>query len=108
MKKGQNLMTFLLIIGLLGIFITIRVYKEYDKDYVEKRTISIKNQIAYKAKRCYIESKCENDSTISDLYRKGYIKDDIISPKTGKLLNLDTKILYDGENVKVLWDEDEI
>jgi len=108
MKKGQNLLTVLLIIGLLGLFITIRVYKEYDKDYVEKRTISIKNQIIYKAKRCYIENKCEDNSTISDLYKNGYIKDDIISPKTGKLLNLETKILYDGENVKVLWDEDEI
>ena len=108
MKKGQNLLTFLLIIGLLGIFLTIRVYKEYDKDYKAKRTISIKNQITYKAKRCYIEKKCEKNSTISDLYKNGYLKDDIISPKTGKLLNLDTKIIYDGEEVKVLWNEEEI
>ncbi len=108
MKKGQNIITFLLVIGLLAIFLTIKVYKEYDKDYKAKRTISIKNQITYKAKRCFIESKCENNSTISDLYKNGYLKDNIISPKTGKYLNLDTKLQYDNGVVKVLWNEDEI
>lgn len=108
MKKGQNLITFLLIIGLLGIFLTIKVYKEYDKGYKAKRTISIKNQITYKAKRCFIENKCEDNSTINDLYKNGYIKDKIISPKTGKFLNLDTKIIYDGDEAKVLWNEEEI
>ena len=100
---GLNLIS--LVICILGVYIGMKAYTVNHHNYIEKRIRIIESQVEYSAKRCYIESHCNNTVTIGDLYTKGYIKKQIVNPRSGNSIDLNTSINYINKKVIIDWAE---
>ena len=94
-----------LVVCILGFYIGMKTYIIRNDNYINKRIYAIESQVEYKAKRCYIESYCHDIVTIDDLYKKGYIKSEIVNPINGNLLNKNTLIKYINNSIEIDWNE---
>ena len=95
-KKKTNISTYiyLLLIILVG---SLTVYKII-KNHESKMYDVLYSEIEYKAKRCYLEKKCEENITLSQLYEKKYL-DIKYDPISKEELSKDMKITIKEDKV---------
>lgn len=102
MKKISNFTIFFIclciVVGIIVFATTMRINAVHE----EKLIYAMQSKIEYYAKRCYLESRCENEVTLNMLYENGYLEE-VYHPVTKELLDPNLKIKYDGEKVIIDW-----
>ena len=94
-KKKNNifLIIFIIIIIILGVLILYKMNKIHEDKLYEV----MYSKIEYNAKRCYLEKKCSEEFTLSDLYDNKYL-DIMYDPISKEELNKNLKInIKDGK-----------
>ena len=95
-KKRKPLISSYTLISLtiIGIicFVGYKSYNRIKAEHEEKVLHVITEKIKYNAKRCYLENKCKENMTLSDLYKYGYIKTEIFNEVTDDVVDPATKI----------------
>lgn len=71
----------------------------------EKLIYAMESKIKYYAKRCYLEEKCSGDITLKDLYEKEYLSDNIVNPVTKEIIDENTLIKFQDNQIILNIDE---
>lgn len=82
----------------LVIVITIMTIYKLNKRHEDKLYNVLYSEIKYAANKCFLESKCEKNIVLSELYEKDYL-DIKYDPITKEELSKDMKIIVDSDNV---------
>jgi len=94
-------LTIIILIGILTYNVAMRIIKE--RNYKLDKVLTTK--ITYYSKRCYLEEKCKSELTVQDLYKNGYISDELIDYTNNTVINPNTKISVNNNEVTIYWDK---
>lgn len=87
------------IIFLLLVLICSTIYK-LNMRHEDRLYNVLYSEIKYQAEKCYLESKCESNITLSELYEKKYLNTQY-DPISKEELDKDLKIVVNNESVEI-------
>jgi hypothetical protein len=91
MEKKKFNITYILVLFLI-ILLIVGAYKSLNEHY-KKEYLVVNNKILEAAKECYLNTDCEGEITIKDLYEKKYL-DPVIDPRTKENISEDLCLKY--------------
>lgn len=100
-KEVSNSLIISIILLLIVAIIVTKTVMVVNQRHDDKSLYSMKSNIEYYAKRCYLENKCEGTITLNDLYTKGYIRKQVVNPVTKEVLNPNITINYVNDSIVV-------
>lgn len=97
-KKKNNiaLIIYLILILTLCFFTIYKLIKNHES----KLYNVLYSEIEYKAKKCYLEKKCEENIVLSELYEKKYLNT-MYDPISKEELNKNIKITIKKDKVEI-------
>lgn len=101
-KRVSNISIIFFTICVLIILVLLYITNLLNDQHKEKLMYAMESKVEYYAKRCYLENNCEGEITLSDLYERNYLTE-IVNPVTKEVINYDTKIKYENEEIIIEW-----
>lgn len=98
MVKISNFFIFISTICILTIIVITDTTIKINEHHEEKLIYAMESKIQVKAKRCYLENKCNGVVTLDYLYKNNYL-DEIVNPVTKEIINPNTTVEYKDNNI---------
>ncbi len=103
MGKISNFAILFSTLCILTVLVITTSTVKLTKLHEERLIYSMKSNIEYYAKRCYLEEKCKGDVTLNTLYENQYLKE-MHHPVTKEILNKEMKIQFVNNKVEIDWE----
>ena len=106
MEKKKTISNFWIIIitlSVIAVIIATKTVVVIKEQHEERALYSMRTTVAYYAKKCYLEEKCNGVVTLQTLYDNEYLKEEVVNPITKEVISHDLEIRYDNENIIINW-----
>ncbi len=98
--KNKLVLSFTILASILMIFVptVIKIAEDHD----EKLMLVATKKLIESAESCYYDGVCtSNQMTLSQLLRTGYLKSNVVNPKTKTYFDDDLLFVYEENHVRI-------
>ena len=102
-KTISNLWIIVITLSIIILIVGIKTIVVIKEQHEERALYSMRTSVAYYAKRCYLEEKCNGVVTLQTLYDNEYIKEEVVDPITKEVIDHNLEIRYENDNIVINW-----